>query len=330
MSRWTSLVARTRGLATHLLSESALRNIESCVTLRSLATRLVESGYPVPEPESTSTPADIELACRRIAAARIGVLERWALGEGDLLLPFTLAEDMRSIRTLIRGAVGSGGVSADARVRGLIPTARLPVRALAQLAGIDDPIAIGATLVAWRHPLARAVTADQLREADLLRLDCRLLDAWARASMKVAQQHGLRSIRRYVVETIDVANAVTARLLAEQRSDVEPAELFVQGGARIAVADLVAAAASHDVERIAARVRLTGPDAVLETALSAALLHFENDLLVARIAAARRESRRDPLDPAVVALFFLRLRAEQGRIIRAAWSCALGAGHAAA
>jgi len=327
MTGWTGLVTRTRGLARHLLSEHELRAVDGCVTLRDLASRLVENGYLAAErAESIDTPAEIELACRRIAAARIAILERWTFDDGDVLSPFTLAEDVRSIRTLIRGAVAGAG--ADARLRGLIPTATLPVRALAQLAGIDDPLAIGAVLTVWRHPLAHAVVADHAHEPDLLRLDCRLLDAWARVAMRVARRHGLASIRRYVVETIDVANAVTARLLAEQRSDLETSALFVRGGARIVEADLTSAAATHAVGPIAVRVRARGPDPVLETALSEAGSHVESALLAARIAAARRASRRDPLDLAVVALFFLRLRAEQARIVRAAWACAMGVAQA--
>jgi vacuolar-type H+-ATPase subunit C/Vma6 len=323
VSGWTGLVARTRGRLTRLLPPESLESIERCVTLRQLSTRLAELEYLRPDSgEPALTVSEIELGCRRLAAAHVRVLERWTLGDADVLRPFTLAEDLRSIRAVVRGAVF--GIDPDERLRGLIPTTALPVRALARLATLNDVPTIGTLLTTWRHPLAAAIAGGAATpNVDLWSIDRRLLDAWATSASRAGRALGAASLRRNVADTIDLANAVTARLLAEQRIDATPTELFVRGGRIIVEDDLVTASTARDTTTLAARLRDIPGEAALRAALSPDSLDIEGDILRARIQDERDHTRRDPLDLAIIALFFLELRAEQRTIIRAAWSCAL-------
>ena len=322
---WTSIVARTRGLSAHLLPEATLRAIEECATLRELVARLTECSYLASDRgEAVMGPREIELACRRVAADRLAILERWALDDPELLLPFTLAEDVRSVRAIVRGA--AAGVAADHRLVGLIPTRMLPLRALLHLASLDDIAEMRALLASWEHPLAVALDwrADRTH-LDVLTIECRLLEQWARASLHAAGRIGAsRSIGAFVAQAIDLANATTTRILASQRAETSGSGLFVPGGRAFTRNDMLDAAAGHDFLAAARRVHARHPGSAIDVALSSDSRHLEEDVLAAQIAEARERTRQDPLDPGVIALFLLRLRAEQGRIIRAAWSCALG------
>lgn len=322
---WTSIVSRTRGLSAHLLQEGALRAIEDCATLRELVIRLTESRYLTDERSDTIVGArEIELACRRVAADRLATLERWALDDPEMLLPFTLAEDLRSVRALVRGA--TAGVAADLRLVGLIPTRMLPVRALSHLASLDSVAAMGALLTSWRHPLANALDskADRSR-LDVLTVECRLLDRWAHASLRAAGRMGVpRSIEAYVADAVDLANATTARLVASQRAELPGSDLFVTGGALITRDDVLNAATRRDIGEMARRVHARRPGSAIDVALSSDSRRLEEEILAARTADARKRTREDALDAGVIALFLLCLRAEQERIIRTAWSCELG------
>lgn len=322
---WTSIVARARGLSSHLLQEGTLCAIEDCATLRELVIRLTECRYLTEERSDTIVGArEIELACRRVAADRLAILERWALDDPEMLLPFTLAEDVRSLRALIRGA--TAGVAADLRLVGLIATRMLPVRALSHLASLANVAAMRALLASWRHPLADALdsNADGAR-LDVLTIECRLLNRWGQASLHAARRVGApRSIEAYVADAIDLANATTARILASQRAELPGSDLFVTGGRVITRDDVLSAATRRGIGALARRVHARRPGSAIDVALSSDPRRLEEEILVARIADARERTREDVLDAGVIALFLLRLRAEQERIIRAAWSCELG------
>ena len=322
---WTSIVSRTRGLSAHLLQEGTLRAVENSASPRDLVIRLTECRYLTEERSDTIVGAkEIELACRRIAADRLAILERWALDDPEMLLPFTLAEDVRSVRALVRGA--TAGVAADLRLVGLIPTRMLPVRALSHLASLGDVAAMGALLTSWRHPLANALESNADRSRlDVLTIECRLLNRWARASLRAAGRIGSpRSIEAYVTDAVDLANAATVRILASERAELPGSDLFVTGGRLITRDDVVTAATRRDIGALARRVHMRRPGSAIDVALSSDSRRLEEEILVARIADARERTREDVLDAGVIALFLLRLRAEQERIIRAAWSCELG------
>ncbi len=171
-------------------------------------------------------------------------------------MPIIEDEDRRSIRALVRGALG--GVDPALRTLGLIPTAALPARALDELALLNDVGAIGAALLALRHPFAEVV-ADQARRErlDLFSLDQAVLRAWAARASRIARA-GDRALRHYVERTIDLVNVWTARLLAEQRSDAEADALFVEGGSVITVEDLRFAAGAGAVLPLRERLQRAG------------------------------------------------------------------------
>jgi len=322
---WTSIVARTRGLSARLLSEGTLRAIEDCATFRELALRLTECRYLATErAEMVVGAREIELACRRVAADRLAVLERWALDDPELLLPFTLAEDVRSVRALVRGA--AAGVAADLRLVGLIPTRMLPLRALSHLASLDNIPAMRALLALWGHPLTDALDSKaDGTQLDVMSIECRLLERWAQASLRASGGVGAsRSIRAYVADAIDLANATTARILASERAELPAADLFVPGGRAITRDDVLDAAQRRDIGALARRVHARNPGSAVDVALFSDSRRVEEEILMARIADSRGRTREDALDPGVISLFLLRLRAEQERIIRAAWSCGLG------
>jgi vacuolar-type H+-ATPase subunit C/Vma6 len=133
-----------------------------------------------------------------------------------------------------------------------------------------------------------------------------------------------RSIEAFVADAIDLANATTARILASRRAELPGSDLFVTGGRLITRDDVVNAAARRDIGALARRVRARRLASAIDVALSSDSRRLEEEILAARIADARERTREDALDAGVIVLFLLRLRAEQERIVRAAWSCELG------
>lgn len=323
MNAWGALVARARGLSGHLLAPGTLRSLAGSEDRRDFTDALVRLGYlafppNAPAPDEHAT----EVAIRRVAARRFAVLARWSRDCGDVLQPLLEDEDRRSLRAILRGALGH--VPHEMRTAGLIPTAALPARALDELALLNDVGAIGAALLALGHPFGRAVAEAARRERpDLFALDQAIGRAWAVRACEA----GVRAdaaLRHYVERTIDLQNYWAARLLAEQHADASPDAVFLPGGRLVAVDDLRYAVDTKSAAGLVARLARRAAGTALAAALSPRPHDPDDAALTALIGEFRTRGLHAPLGLSFVILYILRVRAEQRALRRTLWQLALG------
>jgi vacuolar-type H+-ATPase subunit C/Vma6 len=325
--RWEDVNARARGLATHLVGATRLDALTRLPDLAALGRALREDGYPVEQ--GAATPSALELALRRTAAARLRVIARWCGPRVATLSALFEDEDRRSLRAVLRGAVERAPV--ELRLAGLVPTPALPERALATLAALPTPAGVAALLTAWTNPYGPALLPlAAAAEPDLFQIEAALNRTFARRARRAARR--TPRLAAYVSETIDLENAVTALLLATQGQDVAPGDVFLPGGARIGAATFAAAAAARHTAaagRLLAAAFAGSPLAAPFAQCGDDPTGLEPAVLRARIHALAREARVDPLGPAPLLAYGLRLRAESMDLQRVVWGTALGAPRAA-
>ena len=323
---WDDLNARSRGLAAHLLTPSQLDALSRDADLSTLAQDLRRMGFTIEEGADQTTPAALELAVRRWAAAYTAVLVRWAGPRAEPLAVLFEEEDRRSLRAILRGA--AQGVAAEQRLAGLIPTPALPERALSELARQPTPGTVATLLVAWRNPYGSPVLATAAEaHPDLAQLELILGRTFAARILRTTSRAG-GVLRAYAAETIDLENVAAALVLATETKDLLPKQAFLPGGARVTIQDFEEAVASGApgmaTERLArAFGRTRYADALRGHASNPSAL--EEALLAARIARLRRLQRLSPLGVVPVLLSFLRLRAQVLDLQRIIWGVALGA-----
>jgi vacuolar-type H+-ATPase subunit C/Vma6 len=324
---WLGLVARSRGLAARLLDAPQLERLARAADIETLAAGLVALGLAPATARPTAEALDA--AVRRAAAASLAVLERWRPGDRrDPLALALAAEDRRSVRALLRGAVA--GVPAPERLAGLVPTPSLTERALAELARQSAPGAVAALLLAWGHPYG----PDLIEPAagphpDLYALERALAGAWA---LRLVAGAGDAETRRWARREIDLENTATALLLARRGDDRDPARAFLAGGERLTEAAFHAAIAAGERSATVLARALAGEPIgrLLARGLrDPALADFEHAALLAHLAAERRRARRAPLGAAPVIAFLLGVRAQVVALARLVWAVALGAPPAA-
>jgi len=347
MNAWGDVVARARGLSSHLLQPAQLELLRRCASVPALAVQLSSLGL-LPAGEK-GTPADsvagaladehaLELHLRRRAAASLGLLARWAADRCALLAPLFDDEDRRSLRALVRGVLSAQPPAL--RQADLIATPALPQRALEQLARAGDLTTISASLVAWGHPFGGPLASQaRLQRPDLLQIEMALARAFASRARQLGADDAAMS--RFVERTIDLENLRAALVLSAQATELEPAALFIEGGALITLDDLRFAAALQQpgqpapapralALQLGARVRGTPLEAALgarssEAAPGRAAESYDDDAaLRALVAEQRAFARRDPLGLGPVVLFALRQREELRSLMRLLWSVSLG------
>ena len=320
---WEDLIARVRGLGTHLFDWEQLDDLARCRDLNELVRRLEQCGLVI---GSAGGAEDIERAVRRTAAGRMALLARWA-GPRNLALRIIFEdEDRRSLRGLLRGLVGA--VPAPTRLAGLIPTPSLPARGLEQLAALHRPGEFAALLVAWGNPYGR-VLLDHLSspEPDLLEAELAVARRWATRVVEGAEQ-GDTMLQSFVAESLDIENITTALLLAGAGYENPLDQCFLPGGTQVGLPlfrrsaeapDLVSAQ-RYLLEGLAGR-SLAGVIA----SLPAEFNKFEVALLRYRIERLHRRSRLEPLSTAPVLGYALRVRYEVIMLQRIIWGLSLGA-----
>lgn len=322
---WGPVNARSRGLATHLMPRRQLDALARVADLDALAAELQQVGFLVPEADAG--PAALELAVRRRAATELRRLDRWCEDEPALRTIIYEDEERRSLRALVRGALASA--PAESRMVGLIPTPALPERALSELARQPTPATVAALLVAWRHPCGAALRREAAgAEPDALRLEVQLNRVFAQRITLAASRAGGGRLRAYVRELIDIENVLAAIVLAEQAGDVTPKDMFLAGGERVSIGVFEQAIATERAPLAGARLALAFGTGAIATTLrrhEGLGSGLERAVLQARIAALRDEARRDPLGPAPVLGFALRLRAQSLDLRRLIWGTALAA-----
>ncbi len=322
MSDWGDLVVRARGLSSHLLLPAQLASLSEKASLGAFAAQLASMQVCPAAP--AGDPLDehgIELALRRRASDQLGLLARWAGERIDLLAPIFDDEDRRTLRALLRGAVG--GVPPEIRLRALIATPALPLRALEQLAHAGDISTIAACLRTWRHPFATALESEARKQhPDLLQLEISLARTFAERGVKAGGVDAAMAL--HVARTIDLSNLMSALVLASAPSELSPDAIFLDGGSLLTRADLLFAETSRSSDSLAARLAVRVRGTPLAAALSPGERSVADAALDAQLLELRRFSVRAPLGLAPVILFALRLRAELRALLRILWRLALG------
>ncbi len=324
---WDDVIARVRGLRTHLLTRETLRDLARESRPAGVAHRLAQAGYQL-DPGAASA-GSLELAIRRTAAGRMGTLARWCRARTAVLRVVFEDEDRRSLRQILRGMVD--GSAPDLRLAGLIPTPALPERALEELARCDTVASAAALLTAWGHPAAPVLlAAGAARRPALLPLEVALTRRFAGRALAAARKDG--TLRGFVREGIDLENVWTAAVLAGNAPDLDPASCFVPGGARITPQLVCEAAALPDagsaLRRLAAEL---GRTRLAQALLQAADRPWDIEQLVL---AAREQDQIDrmrlmPLSLAPVLSYVLGVRLEVMALQRIIWGAELGAPGAA-
>lgn len=327
---WEDVIARVRGLGTHLIGRARLEALARAPDLPALGEDLRGLGFLVDE--AAATPAALELAVRRAAAAQLVILARWCGRRAAILAVVFEDEDRRSLRAILRGAVQ--GAPADARLAGVIPTPALPERALESLARQPQAAGVAALLVAWGNPYGAALLPLAGAERpDLFRLEVALSRAFAARARAAARRVGRKSeLGAYVQETIDLENVYAALVLASEEPDIAPRDAFVPGGRRVTIVTFetaIARGTPGDTARALAAGFADSPLAAVLRRRAETPDTIEEDVLRARIGALRAAARRRPLGLAPILLHVLRLRAQVLDLRRAIWGVALAAPAAA-
>ncbi len=315
-----AVTARARGVATHFLRRATLQQALESSDLESLARRLQDAGLPpVGRP---ITHGGLELSTRRWAAAHLARLSRWLPERphlGDVLFG---EEDRRSVRAMIRGA--AAGAPLEARLAGLIPTPRLPERLLRELATQPTVPRIAALLVTWAHPLGTPLLETSVSDEPDVYAAERALASAALATLAGAGRRLGGGFQRWARATIDLENVLLA-LQAARRSPGEPVNDFLVPGGAVAPERIATAARADGAATVLLALLPPGPvvDALRRHADDPSGL--DDAILAARIIELRQRARLDPLDPAAVLGFALRLRAQVILVRQAIWRLALGA-----
>jgi V/A-type H+-transporting ATPase subunit C len=318
--RWDDLNARVRGLSGHLLGRARLVAIAGQTDLAGVARRLRDAGFDIP-PYAAASAGALDLALRRVAAARLAVVARWAGPRLPALRVVFEDEDRRSVRAMIRGAIA--GVRPAARIAGLIPTPSLPERALEELARQSAPGAVAAMLVGWGDPYGSAILEEATRaHPDPFVIEVALDRAFAARAIAGAWRAG-RTMRSFVADAVDVENVRAALVLATSGAPVDASEFHVGGGRRITKQVFEAAASAANAHEAVAILADAWQD--IGQAESAEPVTLERTLLHLRIVHMVRLTRMRPLGPGPVLSYALRLRGEVLDLRAIVWAHALGA-----
>jgi len=322
---WGDLDARARGLGTHLLARHQIDSLTAARDVAELTAALRGAGLTIAE--GTASAAALELAVRRAAAAQLRVLERWVGERAAVLAVVFEDEDRRSLRALARGAVQHA--APEARLSGLIPTPALPERALEELSRQPSVAALAALLAVWASPYAPALRAvAAAAHPDLLHIELAVNRTFAARALAAARRGRSGELVSYVRETTDLENAMAALVLAHQGKDMVPKDAFLAGGARVDVGVFERAVATGDPVAAARVLSAALAPARVARAFAgdaAAIASIEGRLLRLRIAALHAARRREPLGPAPLLEYALRLRAQVLDLRRIIWSVALAA-----
>jgi vacuolar-type H+-ATPase subunit C/Vma6 len=315
-----AVTARARGVATHFLRRATLLQALEAPDLESLARVLQDAGLPsVGRP---LTHLALELATRRWSGAHLARLARWFPARPDLGDLLFGDEDRRSVRAMLRGS--AAGAPRETRLAGLIPTPRLPERLLRELAGQPTVPRIAALLVTWRHPLGTPLLeAAESDEPDLFAAE-RALTAAALATLARAGRRLGGAFERHAREAIDRENVLLALLVA-RRSPGETAIGFLAPGGFLAPERIAAAALGDGAMTALLGLLPSGPVVEAMRLQVDDTAGLDDAILAARIVELRRQTRLDPLDPAAVLEFALRLRGQVILVRQAIWRLALGA-----
>jgi V/A-type H+-transporting ATPase subunit C len=325
--RWESLGARARGLAGHLLTDERMRRLERAKEVGQLIQEIRDTPYALLLGGQLGGAEDLDEALARSASERLHTLARWAGDDGELLLPIFLEQDAHNVRAVLRGLAGA--TSHERRLSSTMPTPTLGRAALERLASAESPASLASMLVAWGHPLGSGLGKEaQGARFDIFRMEVALTRGFTAAASAAAASCG-ETMRRFVGDSLDMRNILTALLLVGARREEEPAAYFIDGGGSVSRRDFLLAASARDRAECAERLE----KATRGTLFTAPLRERPSSVssVAARVLAARiqdltRRGRRDPVSPVPAILFVLRLRMEVQLLRRVIWRLSLAGG----
>jgi len=320
-----ALVARSRGVGTHLLSRKALESLADTADLSAFTRGLARLGSNF-EPIGDAPDLEaIERAAGRTAAAHMRTLLRWQKRRPGVLDVFIADQERRSLRALLRGALQ--GAPASARIAGLLPTPGLPVAVLAELAKQASPSAVVAHLVVLRHPdSGRLLPLVAKAQPEIFPIEVALLRGLAARAIAAAKP-GDSTLREFVRERIDLGNVQNAMLLAGGPKDVDPGDAFVGGGRWLSEEQFATAAAATSRHACLARVTsaLAGsPLAGMLPVVADDITSMERTFLANLMQRLAREARMQPLGSAPLLRVLLRIEAQSRDVRALAWGATLG------
>jgi vacuolar-type H+-ATPase subunit C/Vma6 len=321
------LVARGKGVATHLLSRATLESLAEAEGLGSFARALTRLGADIDPIGEGADVMAVDRAIGRTAARHLGTLARWQRGRPGALDVFWADQDRRALRALIRGAVQ--GAPAAARLAGLLPSPSLPERALSDLAREPSAAAVVKHLVYLHHPdgfgLLRLVGQAQ---PDLLAIEVALLRAFANRATAAARSD--RELVRFVAERIDSGNAQNALLIAGGPRDVTPETCFVAGGRWLRPESFASAASAVSADTAIAALRRALAGSALAPALRVAgeAARLERQVLAGTLDRLAVAARREPMGTAALLRVLVRIEAQSRDLRALAWGAVLDAPHA--
>ena len=327
MTSWTEVAVRARGLGTHLVSRERLTALAAVRPMSALVSGIADASPELARflPPDAVDAASVERALRRAATVRLRVLRRWTTGGRRRALAVLLDdEDRRSLRAIVRGALGN--VPAEARLVGLVPTPALPERALSTLARQASLGEIASLLRAWGSSYGNAIEPEAERaHPDPYLVQVAIDQEFARRARRASRGH--RALRAYVRLRIDAENAVTAVTIAGASLGHEANDSFVAGGRWLGREPFVRAAKcgipEQSVELLAEALAATPLARQLPD--PAQWWSIEDAVLRGLVRHYRAVVRRDPISLADVILYVLRLRAEVRDVARLIWGAALEA-----
>jgi len=326
--RWDDVNARARGLATHLLDRGTLAGLADAPDWPAFVARVTALGYPLDLAGGAAIdPPSFDRAVSLVAAQRLALLGRWLSAREGVLAVVLEDEEYRTLRALLRGA--AEGASPGARLRAVMPTPHLPMRALERMARAASVAELVRELARHGHPAGRA-WQDVLRHAkapDLRALEWALARLYAERAVRAARAGG-PVVRRFAAELVDQANVWTLLLAAPLQAGADADQEFLPGGSRITRPAFARLRTVREADPLVEVLRILLKDTALGAALATAPLDLpslEPRAASARIAWLRGLARRDPLGPAVILSVLERIRAE-ARVLRAlGWAVAFGA-----
>jgi hypothetical protein len=272
-----------------------------------LAGALQAAGYwPVPDASAESAADAIDASIEHEVARRLALLGRWLAERRAAFAAVFAYEERRALRFWLRVVANGGPRPPPKRAPG---AAALPARLRDELAAAADGAALVAALRRAASPWAEPL-ADALREHpdQTNALEPALDRAFAAHALAAARPVGGRLLA-FVRDGIDLENAWDA---------LAGGSAFAAGG-RLAAGEHAAVAADPDEvsrrRRLARRFART-PLARIFDEPDLATAALESRARAVRIANEQRAARVDPLGPAPILTFVLRLRAERAELRR--------------
>ena len=320
-----ALVARAHGVSTHLLSRQALESLAEAPDLPSLARALARLGAQLEPVAEVVDIGAIEQAIRRTVDRHLRTLARWQQRSPGVLDVFWAAQDRRSLRALMRGALQGAPVAT--RLSGLVPTPRLPERVLVELSRQPSALAVARHLSMLGYPDAdQLLRAVQKAQPELFAIEVALLSAMAHRATAAARD-GDEALRQFVRERIDIGNVQNALLIAGAARDVDRSAAFVEGGRYLSRHDFEAAAGATSAQAALASIRTALAATPLARALPlvvTGVAHLERAFLAGTLQRLHQQARTEPMGSARLLGVLLRLEAQARDLRAVAWGAALG------